>query len=110
LYQNTEDESPETLSTITANTREQSQDLSYIPTIYSEYDESSQPLTFITAEWNNTELLRIPIQIIQNIDISVYETPYYVFKLSAYGKTNDSPTRNVWADSVGGVEAQFTGI
>ena len=110
LFKNDEDPSPETLSVITANTGEESDILSYIPSIYSEYDSSSHPLTFLQATWNNVELIRIPVQIVQNADIKVYETPQYSFKLSAYGKTNESPNKAEWKDSVGEVTTTFTGI
>jgi hypothetical protein len=39
--------------------------LSYIPTIYSEFNEGGNPLTFITAEWIDgnvsTQLIKIPV-------------------------------------------------
>ena len=104
LYENEEDSNPTTLSTITANTQTKSPDLQFIPTIYSEYDQSSRPLTYISAQHNNVELLRIPIQIVRNGDFSVYEITPYSLKLSAYGKTNDSSDKDNWG------EATFTGI
>lgn len=110
LYKNAEDENPDILATMTANTRQKAQDLSYIPTIYSEYDNSSNPLTFLSAQWNNIELIRIPIQIQQNGDIRVYETGAYSLKLSAYGKTNDASNPAEWVDSVHDVDTTFVGV
>ena len=51
LYQNEQDEDPEILGVFTANSRQEGTRLSYIPTIYSEFDEGGSPLTYITAEW-----------------------------------------------------------
>lgn len=96
LYRNENDQNPEVLGVSTANSRQVSSPLSYIPTIYSEYDDSSNPYTFVSAYWGNTELIHIPIQIIQNNDIKVYETQAYSLKLSAYGKSNDSSSKDEW--------------
>lgn len=110
LYQNEDDENPETLTVITADSRQQAADLSYIPTIYSEYNEGSAPLTYLSAQFGNSELIRIPIQILQNTDVTVYETSAYVLKLSAYGKTNDSSAKDTWSDEQHDVTTTFTGI
>lgn len=110
LYKDSEDQNPTVLSTITANTQTKSPDLQYIPEIYSEYDEESQPLTFLSAQYNNVELLRIPIHITRNNDFNVSETGSYVFKLSAFGKTNSSTDNSTWEDSQNGVHVNFTGI
>lgn len=108
LYENEEDESPITLSTITANTQTQSSDLQFIPTVYSEYDSNSRPTTFLSAQYNNTELLRIPIQITRNGDFNVYEVAPYALKMSAYGKTNDSSDKDTW--SYDNINTTFTNI
>lgn len=114
LYQNEQDENPEILSTFTANSRQEGARLSYIPTIYSEFNDGGDPLTYITAEWQNgnisTQLVKIPIQITRNTDISVHEAGSYVLKLSAYGKSNDSSTANQWEDTVHNITTTFTGI
>ena len=114
LYQNDEDEDPEILSTLTANSRQEAALLSYIPTIYSEFDDGGNPLTYLSAEWingnNSTQLIKLPIQITQNTDISIYETGAYVLKLSAYGKSNDSSSANTWEDTVHNITTTFTGV
>ena len=96
LYRNEEDENPIVLSTMTANTQTKSSDLQFIPTVYSEYDQSGAPLTYLSAQFKDQELLRIPVQIVQNTDFSVYEVVPYDLKLSAYGKTNGSTEREEW--------------
>lgn len=108
LFQNEDDEEPQVLSQISASSRQQAPNLNYIPTIYSEYDEYSFPLTYLQARYNNTQLLTIPIQIVQNSDITVYETGLYSLKLSAYGKTNDSADRDSW--EYNSIETTFTGV
>ena len=108
LYSNGEDENPIILSTMTANTQSKSSDLQLVPTIYSEYDQSGNPLTYITAEFGNTELLRIPIQITRNTDFTVHEVIPYALKLSAYGKTNSSSQKDSWTYS--NITTTFTGI
>jgi hypothetical protein len=55
-------------------------------------------------------LIKIPVQIIQNQDISVYETGMYSLKLSAYGKTNDSADRTRWEDAEHSIDTTFTNI
>ena len=110
LYENDQDENPDVLTTMTANSRQKANDVSYIPIIYSEYDEGSNPLTYISAQWNNTELIRIPIQIQQNTDIQTYETGAYSLKLSAYGKTNDSSDKDDWVDEEHNITTSFTNI
>ena len=100
LYRNEDDQNPIQLSNLVANNKIQSEDLSFVPTIYSEYGQNSVPLTYLSAQYtsNNvtTELLRIPIQIVRNGDFTVTETVPYSYKLSAFGKTNDSLDRNNW--------------
>lgn len=110
LHENEDDQDPEVLSSTTANSRQQSADLSWIPAIFSQYDESSNPLTYLRATYKGTELIKIPVQIIQNQDISVYETGMYSLKLSAYGKTNDSADRTRWEDAEHSIDTTFTNI
>lgn len=114
LYQNDEDEDPEILSTLTANSRQEAALLSYIPTIYSEFDDGGNPLTYLSAEWingnNSTQLIKLPVQITRNTDISIYETGAYVLKLSAYGKSNDSSSADTWEDTVHNITTTFTGV
>ena len=107
LYESDEDQNPILLSTLTANSQVESADLQFIPTIYSQYDQSSNPTSFLSAQYNDTEILRIPIQITQN-PIAVSETGLYDFKLSAYGRTNNGSNRNEW--SYGDASTTFTGI
>ena len=108
LYRNTEDKNPIVLSTMTGNTQTKSSDLQYVPIIYSEYDQNGAPLTYISAQFGATELLRIPVQIVQNTDFSVHEVIPYAFKLSAYGKTNSSTEKDQW--EYNGVNTTFTNI
>ena len=108
LYQNELDENPQTLSQFEASSREQASTLNYIPTIFSLYNEQSFPLTYLEAKFNNTQLITIPVQIIQNQDISVYETGLYSLKLSAYGKSNESSDKNEWGYD--NIQTTFTNV
>ena len=114
LYQSEEDENPEVLGTFKADTGQESAKVSYTPFIYSEMDEQSKPLTYITAEQikngTNIQLIKIPIYITENPDITISETESYVLKLSAYGKTNDDPSANTWVDSKHNINTTFTGV
>mgnify|MGYP002521201846 CR=1 FL=1 len=65
-------------------------------------------MTFLEAKYNNTQLITIPVQIVQNQDINVYETGLYSLKLSAYGKTNDSSDKDTW--EYGDISTTFTNV
>lgn len=110
LYKNEEDSNPQILSTMTANTQQKSDDLQYVPTIYSTYDEDSNTETFLSAYFGDEELIRLPIHITQNSSLNVYETGSYALKMSAYGKTNDSTDKSVWKDVTNTYETTFVGI
>lgn len=106
LYEDSEHS--ETLSTLTANSGSQAADLSFIPSVYSQYDEGLNPLSYLSAYWDETELLQIPIQIVQNADVRIYETGSYSLKLSAYGKNNNSSDKDSWTHNL--ISTTFTGI
>ena len=94
------------LGIITANSREKAAALSYIPTIYTQDQHS----TYLAAYYNNTLIDKFPIYIIRNTKVVVNETGFYQMKMSAYGKTNDSTTRDQWNDVSGNVNTTFTNI
>ena len=108
LCQNELDENPVVISSVQASSRQQAPDINYIPTIFSEYDEQSFPLTFLQAKYKNIELVRIPVQIIQNQDVNVYETGMYSLKLSSYGKSNNSSDKDEW--EFNNITTDFTNI
>lgn len=110
LYESDEDQNPDVLASTTANSRQRATDLSWIPAIFSQYDEASNPLSYLRATYGNVELIKIPVQIVQNPDINVYETGMYALKLSAYGKTNDSSDKTRWEDTEHSITTTFTNI
>lgn len=95
-----------TLSTITANSQERATTLSFIPVIYTQ--ENHQ--TFLRAYFGNTVIATLPIYIVKNNKVIVNETGFYEVKMDAYGKTNESITKDQWVDESGNVSTTFTGI
>lgn len=106
LLQGLDDQSPITLTQATANTQEKAPNLQFIPTIYTQEGTD----TYLAAYYNNTRLGTYPIYIIKNSKITVNETGFYELKMSAYGKTNESNTKDVWTDTTGNVTTTFTGV
>lgn len=106
LLDGLDDANPETLSVITANSQEKATNLSFIPTIYTQ-DEHS---TYLAAYFGNTLIQAFPIYIVKNTKVVVNETGFYQLKMSAYGKTNESATKDTWVDVSGNVNTTFTNI
>jgi hypothetical protein len=100
-----DDANPETLSVITANSQERATALSYIPTIYTQ-DEHE---TFLCAYFGSTLIKAFPIYIVRNTKVIVNEKGFFQLKMSAYGKTNESATKDQWNDVSGNVNTTFTG-
>lgn len=94
------------LGTITANTQEKAQALQFVPTIYTEDGHN----TYIAAYFGNTLIDKFPIYIVKNNKVIVNETGFYEFKVSAYGRTNESVDKNTWLDEVNSVPTTFTGV
>ena len=94
------------LGTITANTQEKAQPLSFVPTIYTEDGHN----TYVAAYFGNTLIDKFPIYITKNNKVIVNETGFYEFKMSAYGRTNESVDKSTWLDEVNDVTTTFTGI
>ena len=106
LLQGLEDANPTVLSQATANSQDKAPTLQFIPTIYTQEGTD----TYIAAYWGNTQLAIYPIYIVKNTKIAVNETGFYELKMSAYGKTNDSSTRDTWKDASGNVNTSFLGV
>lgn len=106
LLDGLDDQNPIVLSTITANNQEKASNLSYIPSIYTEEAHT----TYLAAYFGNTLIEAFPIYIVKNNKITVNETGFYELKMSAYGRTNDSSTKNQWIDYSGNVNTTFTNI
>lgn len=106
LLQGLEDENPTVLAQATANSQEKAPNLQFIPTVYTQ--EGTE--TYIAAYHNNTLINTYPIYIVKNNKISVNETGYYELKMSAYGKTNESSTKDTWTDTSDNVTTTFTGV
>lgn len=106
LLNGDDDQNPLTIGNITANSQERATALSFIPAIYTQ-DETN---TYVAAYFNNTLIKKIPIYIVKNTKVNVNETGFYEVKMSAYGKTNDSSSKDAWTDEAGNVTTTFTGI
>ena len=91
------------ITTITANKGRQSEDLNFIPSIYS---TDEHPI-YLCAYYGARLLTRIPTKI-QQSTLAAYETPVYDIKMSAYGKTNQSTDKAVWRSADGTVQATFS--
>ena len=68
--------------------------LSFIPSIALSYETDN---SYIVARIDGVDVEEFPINIAENI-INVTETGNYSLKLSAYGKTNSSETKDSWTD------------
>lgn len=106
LLDGLDDENPITLSTITANSQERATALSFVPTTYTQEDHE----TYLCAYFNNTRIGTFPIYVIKNTKVVVNETGFYEMKMSAYGKTNESSTKDTWSDVSGNVSTLFTNV
>jgi len=42
--------------------------------------------------------------------VAVKETGFYELKMSAFGKTNDSATKDTWTDTTGNTFTTFTNV
>lgn len=75
-----------------------------------DFDTETQPNTMLAAlDSNGNEIDAFPLSITKST-LNVSETRGYNLKLSAYGKTNQSPDKNVWSDTANGVTSTFTNI
>lgn len=110
LLEGEDDQDPQVFSPINAQTGYEPDALSYTPIIYT----NTQQLylaAYYSSQGQDTQLIRIPIQIIQNNSlIDIYETDNYELKMSAYGRTNGSEDRAIWKDETDTVSTTFTGI
>ena len=68
--------------------------LSFIPSVALSYETDN---SYIVARINEVDVEEFPINIAENI-INVTETGNFSLKLSAYGKTNSSETKDSWTD------------
>ena len=62
------------------------------------------------AYFGETLIKAYPIYIVRNTRIVVNETGFYDLKMSAYGKTNESTSKDQWKDETGTVSTTFTGV
>lgn len=106
LLDGLDDANPVTLTVATANSQENAPTLSYVPTTYTAEDHS----TYLAAYFGETLIQVFPIYIVKNKKVIVNETGFYEVKMSAYGKTNESATKDLWVDQSGNISTTFTGI
>ena len=106
LLRGLDDETPIVLGDITANNQERAATLTFVPTIYTEEGIS----TYVAAYFRNTLLVTLPIYILRNSKIKINETGFYETKMSCYGRTNSSSTKDIWTDETGNISTVFTNI
>lgn len=110
LLEGEDDQDPQVFSPINASTGYEPDSLKYTPTIYTT-NQQLYLAAYYTASNVETQLIRIPIQIIQNDSLKdIYETGNYELKMSAYGRTNGSADKAIWKDTTNTVSTTFTGI
>lgn len=63
----------------------------------------------LVALYNGIEIESWPI-IIAASSLTVSEATGYDLKLTAYGRSNSSPTRNIWQDATNNVDVTFSGV
>lgn len=78
--------------------------LSFVPSVALSYEDDN---SFLIAKINDNIVEEYPITIAEN-SINVTETGNYSLKLSAYGKTNQSDTKNQWVDSENNITTTFS--
>lgn len=93
------------LSTITANKGEESEALSFVPTVYS---SDEHPIVLV-AQKGDQVLVEMPLIVFKST-MNVYETANYALKLRAYGKVNGSPDQATWVDKEHDVHTTFHGF
>ena len=85
--------------------------LSFIPSQYTATSQSMYLIAKGIVNGNVVEIDRFPIKISESIYAgNIVEKGGYVLKLSAFGKSNDSAEKNVWADVQNGIYTTFTGF
>lgn len=110
LLEGEDDQDPQVFSPINASTGYEPSPLNYTPTIYST-NQQLYLAAYYTTNNVETQLIRIPIQIIQNDSLKdIYETDNYELKMSAYGRTNSSTNKDAWEDVTNTISTTFTGI
>lgn len=111
LLNGEDDQNPQEFSPIDAQTGYEPDPLAYTPTIYTTTEQIYLAAYYTAYNGVETELVRIPIYIIQNSALAnIYETGSYELKMSAYGRTNGSADKAIWKDSTDTITTTFTGI
>lgn len=111
LLNGEDDQDPQILPQIEANTGYEASKLEYVPTIYTDNTQ-----LYLAAYYNPTasteqQLIRIPIYITRNEELNnIYETDNYELKMTAFGRTNTSNSRSVWKDVTDTITTQFVNI
>ena len=84
----------------------QGQTFNFIPDFTT---EGLSNVALVALNENGNEIDAFPISVSRS-NLSISETKGYNLKLSAYGKTNQSPDKDVWADISNNVISTFTNI
>ena len=79
--------------------------LKFIP----DFQTDTNPNTFLVALIGGQEVDVYPLDIATST-LSISETGGYNLKLSAYGKTNSSPDKDIWKDRTNNITTTFTNI
>lgn len=78
--------------------------LSFIPSTPMSFEKDN---SYLVARINGQDIEEFPINISEN-NIDVSETGNYALKLSAYGKTNSSESKNQWTDFEHNITTTFS--
>lgn len=81
-----------------------SENLRFIPDFYN-----TDGSIYLVALYDGSEVDEFPIQVAQST-LSISETGGYNLRLQAYGKTNQSPDKDQWVDSLNNITTTFTNI
>ena len=86
--------------------------LNFIPDFYTVSSQGQQIDTttlLVALNENGNEIDQFPIEV-EASKLSISETGGYDLKLSAYGKTNQSPDKDQWEDRTNNITTSFTNI
>lgn len=90
--------------------KQQSETLRFIPDFYNvDTNGTSLNDVYLVAMYEGNEIDAFPINVTQST-LSISETGGYNLRLQAYGKTNQSPDKDQWVDSLNGVTTTFTNV
>jgi hypothetical protein len=92
------------VAAVEGQNKTKSDNLRFIPDFYTTDDS-----VYLVVMYDGAEVDEFPIQVSQST-LSISETGGYNLRLQAYGKSNQSPDRDRWEDTLNNVTTTFTNI